>query len=56
MLDVLVNDQFVGNAEKKIAELFRQARAERPVVLFFDEVEALAQATLTYYSSVVRRG
>ena len=36
-------DQFVGNAEKKIAALFRQARAERPVVLFFDEVEALAQ-------------
>ena len=36
-------DQFVGNAEKRIAALFRQARAERPVVLFFDEVEALAQ-------------
>ena len=39
--DVL--DQFVGNAEKKIAEIFEQARMVRPVVLFFDEIEALAQ-------------
>lgn len=36
-------DQFVGNAEKKIAQIFDQARASRPVVLFFDEVEAIAQ-------------
>ena len=36
-------DQYVGNSEKKISQLFDQARAQRPVVLFFDEVEALAQ-------------
>ncbi|MCV0429038.1 MAG: ATP-binding protein [Roseibium sp.] len=36
-------DQYVGNAEKKIAQMFQEARASRPVVLFFDEVEALAQ-------------
>ena len=36
-------DQYVGNAEKKVAEIFLEARASRPVVLFFDEVEALAQ-------------
>lgn len=36
-------DQFVGNAEKKIAQLFDRARASRPAVIFFDEVEALAQ-------------
>ena len=36
-------DQFVGNSEKKIAVLFDQARKQRPAVLFFDEVEALAQ-------------
>lgn len=36
-------DQYVGNAEKRIAEIFQEARADRPVVLFFDEVEALAQ-------------
>ncbi len=39
--DVL--DQYVGNAEKTIKEIFSTARARRPVVLFFDEVEALAQ-------------
>jgi len=39
--DVL--DQYVGNAEKRIAQIFADARAARPVVLFFDEVEALAQ-------------
>ena len=39
--DVL--DQYVGNAEKKITQIFADARAARPVVLFFDEVEALAQ-------------
>ena len=38
-----VLDQYVGNAEKRISELFGKARAARPAVLFFDEVEALAQ-------------
>ena len=36
-------DQYVGNAEKRIASLFQETRASRPAVLFFDEVEALAQ-------------
>ncbi len=39
--DVL--DQFIGNAEKNIVHIFAQARNDKPVVLFFDEVEALAQ-------------
>ncbi len=39
--DVL--DKYVGVAEKTIREIFTAARARRPVVLFFDEVEALAQ-------------
>ncbi|MDA7967268.1 ATP-binding protein [Ruegeria sp.] len=39
--DVL--DKYVGVAEKTIREIFATARARRPVVLFFDEVEALAQ-------------
>lgn len=38
-----VLDQYIGNAEKKIAQIFLEARRSRPVVLFFDEVEALAQ-------------
>lgn len=36
-------DQYVGNAEKRISQIFDEARSSRPVVLFFDEVEALAQ-------------
>ena len=36
-------DKYVGVAEKRIASLFGQARTSRPTVLFFDEVEALAQ-------------
>lgn len=36
-------DLYCGNAEKRIAAVFEDARRQRPVVLFFDEVEALAQ-------------
>ncbi len=36
-------DQYVGNSEKKILQLFDQARSQRPAVMFFDEIEALAQ-------------
>jgi SpoVK/Ycf46/Vps4 family AAA+-type ATPase len=36
-------DMYVGVAEKRLAELFRTARARRPSVMFFDEMEALAQ-------------
>ncbi len=36
-------DRYIGVAEGRIAEMFEYARANRPHVLFFDEVEALAQ-------------
>jgi SpoVK/Ycf46/Vps4 family AAA+-type ATPase len=36
-------DMYVGVAEKKISDLFQRARKSKPTVLFFDEVEALAQ-------------
>ncbi len=36
-------DQYVGLAEKRIAQLFAEARSARPCILFFDEIEALAQ-------------
>jgi SpoVK/Ycf46/Vps4 family AAA+-type ATPase len=36
-------DRYVGIAEKRIADLFQRARSRKPTVLFFDEVEALAQ-------------
>lgn len=38
-----VLDRYIGVAEGRIAEIFEHARANRPHVLFFDEVEALAQ-------------
>ncbi|MEZ5690114.1 MAG: ATP-binding protein [Rickettsiales bacterium] len=36
-------DRWQGVAEKKIVDIFAQARSSKPAVLFFDEVEALAQ-------------
>jgi transitional endoplasmic reticulum ATPase len=38
--DVL--DMWIGKSERNLHELFEQARASRPCVLFFDEVDALA--------------
>ena len=38
--DVL--DMWIGISEKNLHELFEQAPAKRPCVLFFDEVDALA--------------
>src|SRR5688572_17630893 len=38
--DVL--DMWIGNSEKNLHELFEQGRRNKPCVLFFDEVDALA--------------
>lgn len=38
--DVL--DMWLGNSEKNLHEFFEQARCNKPCVLFFDEVDALA--------------
>jgi SpoVK/Ycf46/Vps4 family AAA+-type ATPase len=38
--DVL--DMWIGNSEKNLHALFERARRDRPCVLFFDEVDALA--------------
>ena len=38
--DVL--DMYVGSSERNLANIFEGARAHRPCVLFFDEVDALA--------------
>lgn len=35
-------DMYIGESEKRLAAVFEEARAERPTVLFFDELEALA--------------
>ncbi len=44
-LSVGINDvlnMWLGNSEKNLHQLFEQARRNRPCVLFFDEVDALA--------------
>jgi transitional endoplasmic reticulum ATPase len=38
--DVL--DMYIGESERKLAQLFEKARSSTPAVLFFDELEALA--------------
>ncbi len=43
--DVL--DQYMGNSEKRITQIFEEARSSQPAVLFFDEIEALAQRRQT---------
>lgn len=35
-------DMYVGQSEKRLANAFATARASKPTVLFFDEIEALA--------------
>ena len=37
-----VLDMFIGQSEKRLASIFENARAAKPAVLFFDEIEALA--------------
>jgi ATP-dependent 26S proteasome regulatory subunit len=37
-----VIDKYIGESERKLAQAFAQARARKPAVLFFDELEALA--------------
>ncbi len=37
-----VLDMFIGQSEKRLANIFENARAAKPAVLFFDEIEALA--------------
>lgn len=50
--DVL--DMWLGNSEKKLHEVFEQARRNRPCVLFFDEVDALAASRADMRQSSAR--
>jgi SpoVK/Ycf46/Vps4 family AAA+-type ATPase len=50
--DVL--SMWIGNAEKTLHELFEQARRNRPCVLFFDEVDALAASRTDMRTSAGR--
>jgi len=35
-------DMYIGESEKRLAAIFREARQKAPAVLFFDEIEAIA--------------
>jgi peroxin-6 len=37
-------NMYVGESEKNIREIFNKGRSNRPCVLFFDEIDALAPA------------
>lgn len=56
-LSVGINDvlnMWLGNSEKNLHELFEQARRNRPCVLFFDEVDALAASRADMRTSAGR--
>lgn len=50
--DVL--DMYIGNSEKNVTELFEQARASAPCVLFLDEIDALGQKRSQTRNSAMR--
>jgi len=37
-------NMYVGESEKNIRDIFEKARNNRPCVLFFDEIDAIAPA------------
>ena len=47
-------NMWFGNTEKNLHKLFEQARQNRPCVLFFDEVDALAASRADFRQSTVR--
>lgn len=51
--DVL--DMWIGQSERKLHELFEQARRDAPCVLFFDEVDALAASRSDLRASAGRQ-
>jgi transitional endoplasmic reticulum ATPase len=49
-----VLDMWIGQSERNLAELFKQARDQAPCVLFFDEVDALASRRSDFRTSAGR--
>ncbi len=49
-----VMDMWLGNSEKNLHRLFEQARRNKPCVLFFDEVDALAASRTDMRTSSAR--
>ena len=47
-------DLYVGNSEKNLHQLFQLARENAPVILFFDEIDALAADRKDFRESAIR--
>ncbi|ODV91911.1 hypothetical protein CANCADRAFT_30202 [Tortispora caseinolytica NRRL Y-17796] len=47
-------NKFVGESEKSVRDLFRKARAVRPSIIFFDEIDAMASSRETHSSGADR--
>lgn len=54
LADVL--DMWFGSSERNVRDLFEQARANRPAVIFLDEVDALGQKRSSLRHNPVMRG
>lgn len=54
LADIL--DMWLGQSEKNVRTLFEQARANRPAVIFLDEVDALGQKRSNLRSNPAMRG
>lgn len=52
LADIL--DMYIGNSEKNVHEMFEQARACAPCVLFLDELDALGQKRSMTHNSALR--
>ena len=46
-------NKWVGESERAIRELFRRARLAAPAIIFFDEIDAIANARSTSSNSNV---
>ncbi|RME54568.1 AAA family ATPase [Candidatus Woesearchaeota archaeon] len=50
-----VTSKFVGEAEKKIREIFDEAEKNAPAIIFFDEIDAIAAKRDETYGEVEKR-
>ena len=54
-LTVLHNSKFVGEAEKRIREIFEEAEKNAPSIIFIDEIDAIATKREESYGEVEKR-
>lgn len=45
----------LGESERKVRDLFRQARENKPSIIFFDEIDAIAQARGSHAHQIVNQ-